>query len=70
MKGPGYPYFLSKAGLPDLPKIQLVDGLGPLAECGPTHTNTHISVGDSRRKVQTETLADFSGEFFEQIFRD
>jgi hypothetical protein len=63
MRGPGYP-FLIQGGTTRFAKIQLVEGLGPVAECGPTHTNTHRSVGDSRRKVQAETLADFK-----QIFR-
>ena len=63
MRGPGYP-FLIQGGTTRFAKIRLVEGLGPVAECGPTHTNTHRFVGDSRRKVQTETLADFSGRFF------
>jgi hypothetical protein len=68
MRGPGYP-FLIQGGTTRFAKIQLVEGLGPVAECGPTHTNTHRSVGDSRRKVQAETLADFR-QIFGQIFRD
>ena len=59
--GTGLSLLLIQGGTTRFAKIQLVEGLGPVAECGPTHTNTHRSVGDSRRKVQAETLADFSG---------
>jgi hypothetical protein len=52
---------LVQGGTTRFAKLQRVEGLGALAECGPTHTNTHRSVGDSRRKVQAETFADFSG---------
>jgi len=47
----------------DYPICQNSDGrgTGSLAECDPTRTNTHRSVGDSRRKVQARHL---------QIFRD
>src|SRR5258705_11107771 len=58
MKGTGYPYFLSKTELPGLPKLSWPRDW---ASCGPTHTNTHRSVGDSRRKGQAETFCRFFG---------
>jgi len=74
MKGPGYPYFLSKPGLPDLPKLSWsMDWALLLNMVLHIRTLTDLSVTAVEKfKPRHWQIfrADFSGRFFGQIFRD